>query len=129
MVRQIEGQIRDLQMDLIEVQRERTPLRIQPYKGDRELRRKEGKLEELDERIRTLRESIREPERKRQEVLFVTFKKEGCQPPFFNQLNRPWMRAAFSGDGGSRFLFHFWGLHGETFHGINLGKYMRTHFF
>jgi hypothetical protein len=46
MVRQIEGQIRDLQMDLIEVQRERTPLRIQPYKGDRELRRKEGKLEE-----------------------------------------------------------------------------------
>ena len=69
-------------MDLIEVQRERTSLGIQPYKGDRELRRKEGKLEELDERIRTLRESIREPERKRQEVLFVTFKKEGCQPPF-----------------------------------------------
>jgi hypothetical protein len=33
-------------MDLIEVQGERTFLRIQPYKEDMELRRKEGKLEE-----------------------------------------------------------------------------------
>ncbi|KPK85621.1 MAG: hypothetical protein AMJ94_18895 [Deltaproteobacteria bacterium SM23_61] len=81
MVRQIEGQIGDLQMDLIEVQRERTSLRIQPYKGEMELRRKEGKLEELDGRIRTLPESTRDLERKQQEVISVPFKKEGGQPP------------------------------------------------
>jgi hypothetical protein len=46
MVRQIQVQIGGLQMDLIEVQGERTSLRIQPYKEDMELRRKEGKLEE-----------------------------------------------------------------------------------
>lgn len=50
MVRQIERQIRGLRMDLIEVQRERTSLRIQPCKGDTEPRRKEGKLEELGEK-------------------------------------------------------------------------------
>jgi chromosome segregation ATPase len=82
MIKQIERQIRDLKRDLIQVRRERTSLRLQPCKGDMELRRKEGKLEELDERTRTFRESIRELERKRQEVLSEPFNKEGCQSPF-----------------------------------------------
>jgi chromosome segregation ATPase len=83
MIKQIERQIRDLQRDLMEVQREWTSLRLQPCKGDMELRRKEGKLEGLDKRIRTFRESIRELERKRQEMLSQPFKKEGYQSPFF----------------------------------------------
>ncbi len=82
MIKQIERQIRDLQRNLMEVQKVRTSLRLHPCKGDLELRRKEGNLEELDERIRTFRESIRELERKRQEALSEPFKKEGYPSPF-----------------------------------------------
>jgi len=81
MIKQIERQIRDLQRELIEVQREETSLRLQPCKGDTELRRKEGKVEELDKRLRSLRESIRELERRRQEVMSKTLKKEGYESP------------------------------------------------
>jgi len=82
MIKQIERQIRDLQRELTEVQREQTSLRLQPCKGDTELRRKEGKLEELGKRILSLRESVRELERKRQEVMSEPFKKEGYESPF-----------------------------------------------
>jgi predicted nucleic acid-binding Zn-ribbon protein len=81
MIKQIDRQIRDLQRELIEVQREETSLRLQPCKGDTELRRKEGKVEELDKRLRSLRESIRELERRRQEVMSKTLKKEGYESP------------------------------------------------
>ena len=66
----------------MEAQREATSLRLQPCKGDTELRRKEGKLEELEKRIRSLRESIRELGRKRQEGMSKPFKKEGYESPF-----------------------------------------------
>jgi len=82
MIKQIERQIRDLQRELIEVQKEETSFRLQPCKGDKEIRRKEGKLHELDKRIRSLRESIRELERKRQEVMSESLKKEGYESPF-----------------------------------------------
>ena len=82
MIKQIERQIRDLQRELIEVQKEETSFRLQPCKGDKEIRRKEGKLHELDKRIRSLRESIRELERKRQEVMSEPVKKEGYESPF-----------------------------------------------
>lgn len=82
MIKQIERQIHDLQRELTEVQREETSFRLQPCKGDTEIRRKEGKLEELGKRIRSLRESIRELERKRQEVMSESFKKEEYESPF-----------------------------------------------
>ena len=82
MIKQIERQIRDLQRELTEVQREQTSHRLQPCKGDTELRRKEGQLEELDKRARILRESIRELGRKRQEALSQPLKKEGYESPF-----------------------------------------------
>ena len=81
MIKQIERQIRDLQRELTEVQKEEASLRLQPCQGDTELRRKQGKMEELDKRIRFLRESIRELERKRQEVMSDPIKKEGYESP------------------------------------------------
>jgi predicted nucleic acid-binding Zn-ribbon protein len=82
MIKQIERQVRDLQRELTEVQREEVSFRLQPCKGDVEIRRKEGKLEELDKRIRSIREAIRELERKRQGVLSESCKKEGYESPF-----------------------------------------------
>lgn len=82
MVKQIERQIRDLQRELAEAQKEQSSLRLQPCKGDAEIRAKEGKLEELDKRARSLKESIRELERKNQDSMSKPFKKEGYESPF-----------------------------------------------
>jgi predicted nucleic acid-binding Zn-ribbon protein len=82
MVKEIDRQIRDLQRELAEVQKEQTSLRLQPCKGDAEIRAKEGKLEELDKRTRSLKESIRELERKHLERISEPFKKEGYESPF-----------------------------------------------
>ncbi|MGE5254791.1 MAG: hypothetical protein ACM3N7_12560 [Planctomycetaceae bacterium] len=82
MIKQIERQIRDLQRELTEVQREEASFRLQPCKGDVEIRRKQGKLEELDKRFRSIGEAMRELERKRQGVLSQPFKKEGYESPF-----------------------------------------------
>jgi septal ring factor EnvC (AmiA/AmiB activator) len=82
MAKQIERQIRDLQRELAEIQKEQSSLRLQPCKGDAEIRTKEGKLEDLDKRARSLRETIRELERKNQERMSEPFKKEEYESPF-----------------------------------------------
>ena len=82
MVKQIERQIRDLERELAEIQKEQSSLRLQPCKGDSEIRAKEGKLEELDKRARSLKESIRELERKNQERMSEPLQKEGYESPF-----------------------------------------------
>jgi septal ring factor EnvC (AmiA/AmiB activator) len=82
MMKQIERQIRDPQKELNEAQKKQSALRLQPCKGDATIRKKEEKLEELDERIRSIRESIRELERKRQEVMSEPLKKNGYESPF-----------------------------------------------
>jgi predicted nucleic acid-binding Zn-ribbon protein len=82
MMKQIERQIRDLQKELNETQKEQSSLRLQPCKGDPTIRKKEENLEELDKRIRSIRESIRELERKRQEVMSAPLKKDGYESPF-----------------------------------------------
>jgi len=63
---ELEKQIRDLQKELAEVQREQATLRFQPCKGDSEIRKKDEKSDELDGRAKILRESIRHLTRKRQ---------------------------------------------------------------
>ena len=82
MMKQIVRQIRDPQKELNEAQKEQSALRLQPCKGDATIRKKEEKLEELDKRIRSIRESIRELERKRQEVMSEPLKKDGYESPF-----------------------------------------------
>jgi len=82
MMKQIERQIRDLQKELNEVQKEQAALRLQPCEGDVTIRKKEEKLEELDKRIRSLKISFRELERKRQEVMSGPLNCEGYESPF-----------------------------------------------
>ena len=66
MIQQLEKQIRNLQKELAEVQKGQAALRLQPCRGDSEIREKDGKLEELDMRAKTLNETIRDLTRKHQ---------------------------------------------------------------
>ena len=47
-----EKEIRDLQKELAEVQREQAALRLQPCKGDSEIRKKDEKFDELEGRAK-----------------------------------------------------------------------------
>jgi chromosome segregation ATPase len=82
MIKQIERQVRDLQKELLEVQREWDSLRLQPCRGDVEIRKKDEVLRELEKRIESLHEKIRELERKRREMMSEAVKKTGYESPF-----------------------------------------------
>jgi len=82
MIKQIERQIRDLQKELSETQKEQASLRLQPCQGDMEIRKKEEKLDELEKRTKSIKETIRELERKRQELMAESLKKSGYESPF-----------------------------------------------
>ncbi len=62
----LERQIRDLEKELTEVQREQAALRLQPCKGDSEIRKKDERIDELGRRAKTIKETIRDLTRKRQ---------------------------------------------------------------
>jgi hypothetical protein len=66
MIKELEKEIRDLQKELGDVQKEQAVLRLQPCRGDSEIREKDGKIDGLAGRAAVLRESIRSLTRKRQ---------------------------------------------------------------
>jgi len=66
MIKQLEQEIRDLQKALAEVQKDQAVLRLQPCRGDSEIRKKDEKFDELDRRARIINETIRDLTRKRQ---------------------------------------------------------------
>jgi chromosome segregation ATPase len=66
MIKQLEQEIRDLQKALAEVQKDQAVLRLQPCRGDSEIREKDAKCDELDRRAITIKETIRDLTRKRQ---------------------------------------------------------------
>ena len=66
MIKQLGNQIRDQERELAEVQKDQAVLRLQPCRGDSEIRGKDAKFDELDRRAITIRESIRGMTRKRQ---------------------------------------------------------------
>ena len=66
MTKELEREIRDLQRELAEVQREQAVLRLQPFRGDSEIIKKDAKFDELEKRAAIIRESIRDLTRKRQ---------------------------------------------------------------
>ncbi len=82
MIKQIEREIRDLHKELSETQREQASLRLQPCRGDMEIRKKEEKLEDLVKRVKSINQTIRELERKRQELMAETKKDSGYESPF-----------------------------------------------
>ena len=66
MIKQLENQIRDLQKELVEIQKDQAVLRLQPCRGDSEIRGKDAKFDELDRRAKAINETIRGMTRKRQ---------------------------------------------------------------
>jgi len=66
MIKQLEKQIRDLQRELAEVHKDQAVLRLQPCRGDSEIRQKDAKFDELDRRAITINDTIRDLTRKRQ---------------------------------------------------------------
>ena len=66
MIKQLENQIRDLQRELAEVKKVQAVLRLQPCRGDSEIREKDSKFDELDRRAKIINETIRDLTRKRQ---------------------------------------------------------------
>jgi chromosome segregation ATPase len=61
---ELEKQIRDLQKELVEVKKQKAVLRLQPCRGDSEIRAKEEELDELDRREKIIKKHIRDLERK-----------------------------------------------------------------
>jgi predicted RNase H-like nuclease (RuvC/YqgF family) len=66
MVTELEKEIRDLQKELAELKEAQAVLRLQPCRGDLEIREKDGKMEELDMRAKTINRTIHDLTRKRQ---------------------------------------------------------------
>ncbi len=65
MTKELGKEIRDLQKELAEVQKNQAVLRLWPCRGDSEIREKDTKFDELNSRAETLRETIRDLTRKR----------------------------------------------------------------
>jgi len=82
MIKQIERQVRDLQKELSEVQKEWNLVRLQPCRGDGDIRQKDEKLNSLEERLDAIQDQIRGLERNRRDVLSGTVKKEDAGSPF-----------------------------------------------
>ena len=66
MIKQLENQIRDLQKERAEIQKDQAVLRLQPCRGDSEIGGKDAKIDELDRRATAIKETIRDMTRKRQ---------------------------------------------------------------
>ena len=66
MIKELEKEIQNLQKELAEIKKDRSDLRLQPCRGDSEILAKDGKLEELDMRAKTINRAIHDLTRKRQ---------------------------------------------------------------
>ena len=82
MIKQIERQVRDLQKEFSEVQKEWNLVRLQPCRGDGDIRQKDEKLNGLEQRMDAIQDQIRELERKRRDVLSGSIRKEDGKSPY-----------------------------------------------
>jgi chromosome segregation ATPase len=81
-VKQLERQIRDLQKELSEAKKEADLLRLQPCTGDFELRKKDEAMTEIETRVETLNQNVRELEKKRREMMSTAVKCTVYESPF-----------------------------------------------
>lgn len=70
MIKELENQIRGLQRELAEIQKDQAVLRLQVCGGDSEIREKDAKFDELDRRAKEIKETLRSITRKRQLLIF-----------------------------------------------------------
>jgi len=80
--KQLERQIRELQKELFDAKKEADLLRLQPCTGDFELRQKEEAMTEIETRVETIHQNIRELEKRRRETMSTALKNSGYEPPF-----------------------------------------------
>jgi hypothetical protein len=80
MNKEIEREIKDLQKELAEVERNQAALRLQPCRGDADMREKDAKIEGLLERAEIIRNMIRNLTRKRQ-LMISKSTQEDREPP------------------------------------------------
>jgi len=81
-VKQLERRIRELQKELTDARKETDLLRLQPCTGDFELRKKDEAMSEIESRVETINQNIRELEKKRREMMSTAVKDSGYEPPF-----------------------------------------------
>jgi prefoldin subunit 5 len=81
MIKELEKQVRDLQRELADVQKDQAVLRLQPCRGDSEIRMKDEKIDELDRRSKIINESIRGLTRKLQLLISESNKRASCDAP------------------------------------------------
>ena len=81
-VKQLERQIRDLQKELLDAKKEADLLRLQPCTGDFELRKKDEAMTEIETRVETINQTIRELEKKRREMMSAVMKNSVYESPF-----------------------------------------------
>jgi len=70
MARDLDQEIKNLQKELDGIQKERDVLRLQPCRGDAEIKAKDAKYEDLGRRAAILRETIRDLTKKRRLLTF-----------------------------------------------------------
>jgi chromosome segregation ATPase len=81
-VKQLERQIRDLQKELLDAKKEADLLRLQPCTGDFELRKKDEAMTEIETRVETINQTMRELEKKRREMMSAVMKNSVYESPF-----------------------------------------------
>jgi CII-binding regulator of phage lambda lysogenization HflD len=81
-VKQQERQIRDLQKELLDAKKDADLLRLQPCTGDFELRKKDEAMTEIENRVETINQKIRELEKKRREMMSTDAKCAVYESPF-----------------------------------------------
>jgi hypothetical protein len=81
MINQLKNQIRDLQKGLAEIKKDQAVLRLQPCRGDSEIKGKDAKFDELDRRAKAINETIRGMTRKRQLLISEPTVKGSSESP------------------------------------------------
>ncbi len=81
MIKEIEKEIREFQRELGDIQKEQAALTLQPCRGDSEIRKKDGKLEDLDTRARKITRTLHDLQRKRQRLMSESVLKEASLSP------------------------------------------------
>ena len=85
MSKELENQIRDLQKELAAIQKDQAVLRLQPCRGDSEIREKDAKLDDLDRRAEAINKTIRAMTRKHQLSISESAIKGSCDSPSSNK--------------------------------------------
>ncbi len=81
MARDLEPEIKNLQKELADIQKDQASLRLQPCRGDAEIMAKDAKYDELVRRAGILRETIRDLTRKQQLLISGSTTSAGCETP------------------------------------------------